>query len=285
MKKLKKVNIAGREVFPIGLGTSNIGDNADKFEQEVEAIRAGLDNGVQVIDTAEMYSDGNAERLIAHAIKPFNRENLLLISKVLPSNASDKRLPISLEQSLKRLNTDYIDLYLLHWKGNIPINETIEALEKARIQGKIRSWGVSNLDVDDLEKIMNLPDGIKCATNQVRYNLGDRGIEFDLVPMMNKLEMPLIAYSPVARGDSFGANLTKQKVLKELAERHQSNIFQILLAWCIRNGQTIAIPQSGNTNHVIDNVKAAEIQLIQQDLQQLDSIYPKPIKKQPLVLW
>ncbi|MCS0788507.1 aldo/keto reductase [Cytobacillus firmus] len=282
---MKKVKIAGREVFPIGLGTSNMGDNADKFKQEVEAIRIGLDNGVQIIDTAEMYGDGNAERLVAHSIKPYNREELFLISKVLPSNASKKRLPTSLEQSLKRLNMDYLDLYLLHWKGNIPIEETIEELEKAKSQGKIRSWGVSNLDVDDLEKIMNLPDGIKCAANQVRYNLGDRGIEFDLVPMMNNLEMPLIAYSPVARGDRFGANLTKQKVLKEIAEKHQSDIFQILLAWCIRNGQTIAIPQSSNTTHVIENVKAAEIQLTQQDLDQLDSISPKPSMKQPLALW
>jgi diketogulonate reductase-like aldo/keto reductase len=262
-----------------------MGDRADKFEKDVEAIRVGLDYGVQVIDTAEMYGDGNAETLVAHTIKPYNREELFLISKVLPANASKKQLPISLENSLKRLNTDYLDLYLLHWKGNIPIEETIEALEKAKSQGEIRSWGVSNIDVDDLEKIMTLPDGMKCATNQVRYNLGDRGIEFNLVPMMNKLEMPLIAYSPVARGDSFGTNLTKQKVLKEIAERHQSDIFQVLLAWCIRNGQTIAIPQSSNTTHVIENVKAAEIQLTQQDLDQIDSIYPKPITKQPLALW
>jgi diketogulonate reductase-like aldo/keto reductase len=158
-------------------------------------------------------------------------------------------------------------------------------LEKAKNQGKIRSWGVSNLDVDDLEKIMTLPDGIKCAANQVRYNLGDRGIEFDLIPMMNEHEIPLISYSPVARGDRFGTNLTKQKVLKEIAESHESDIFQILLAWCIRYGQTIAIPQSSNTTHVIDNVKAAEIQLTQQDLDQIDVIYPKPITKQPLALW
>ena len=282
---MKKVKIAGKGIFPIGLGTSNMGNNVDKFEQEVEAIRVGLDHGVQVIDTAEMYGNGNTERLVAHAIKPYNRENLFLISKVLPSNASKTRLPISLEQSLKRLDTDYLDLYLLHWNGNIPINETIEALEKARIQGKIRSWGVSNLDVDNLEKIMNLPDGIKCATNQVRYNLGDRGIEFDLVPMMNNLDMPLIAYAPVARGDRLGANLTKQKILKEIAIKHQSDIFQILIAWCIRNGETIAIPQSSNSTHVFENVKAAEIQLTQQDLDQLDLINPKPSKKQPLALW
>jgi diketogulonate reductase-like aldo/keto reductase len=283
--KLNKVKMAGREVFPIGLGTWSMGDKADKFDQEVEALRVGLDHGVQVIDTAEMYGDGNAERLVAQAIKPYNREDLFLISKVLPSNASKKQIPISLDNSLKRLQTDYLDLYLLHWKGNIPIEETIEALEKIRGQGKIKSWGVSNLDVDDLEKIMKLPDGIKCATNQVRYNLGDRGIEFDLVPMMNQLKMPLIAYAPVARGDSFGTNLTKQKALKEIAEKHHSDIFQILLAWCIRNGQTIAIPQSTNTTHVVNNVKAAEIQLTQQDLEQLDSIYPKPSVKQPLALW
>ncbi|WP_046173567.1 aldo/keto reductase [Domibacillus indicus] len=282
---MNQVKIAGRNVFPIGLGTWNMGDKADKFEQEAEAIRAGLDHGVQVIDTAEMYGDGNAERLVAHAIQPYNREELFLISKVLPSNASKKQLPVSLENSLKRLKTDYLDLYLLHWKGNIPMEETIEALEKGKSQGKIKSWGVSNVDVDDLGKIMKIPDGINCAANQVRYNLGDRGIEFDLVPMMNKREMPLIAYAPVARGDSLGTNLTKQKALKEIAEKHHSNCFQILLAWCIRNGQTIAIPQSSNTAHVIDNVKAAEIQLTQQDLKQLNSIYPKPGRKQPLALW
>jgi len=282
---MNKVKISGRNVFPIGLGTYNMGDKRNKFEQEVEAIRVGLEHGVQVIDTAEMYGDGNAEKLVAHAIKPYNREELFLISKVLPSNASKKQLPISLENSLKRLRTDYLDLYLLHWKGNIPIEETIEALENLKSQGKIKSWGVSNLDVNDLEKIMTLPDGIKCATNQVRYNLGDRGIEFDLVPMMNNLEMPLIAYAPVARGDSFGTNLTKQKVLKEIAAKHHSDSFQILLAWCIRNGQTIAIPQSSSSVHVIDNVKAAEIQLTQQDLEQIDAIYPKPSMKQPLALW
>jgi len=224
---LNKVKIAGRKVFPIGLGTWNMGDKADKFEQEVGAIRIGLDHGVQVIDTAEMYGDGNAEKLVAHAIKPYSREELFLISKVLPSNASKKQLPISLDKSLKRLNTDYLDHYLLHWKGNIPIEETIEALERVKSMGKIKSWGVSNLDVDDLEKIMKLPDGIQCASNQVRYNLGDRGIEFDLVPMMNKFEMPLIAYAPVARGDS---NLTKQRVLVDIAKKHRSDTYQILLA-------------------------------------------------------
>ncbi|WP_152658459.1 aldo/keto reductase [Oceanobacillus sp. CFH 90083] len=284
---MKKVKIAGREVFPIGLGTLKMGDKSNKFDQEIKAIQMGLDNGVQVIDTAEMYGDGNSEHLIAQAIKPYlyNREDLFLISKVLPSNASKKQLPISLDHSLIRLNVDYLDLYLLHWQGSIPLQETVEALEKAKNQGKIKAWGVSNLDTDDIEKILTFPEGANCAANQVRYNLADRGIEYDLIPVMSKQEIPVIAYAPVDRCDSSGTGLTKQNVLKEIAETHQADIFQILLAWCIRNGETIAIPQSSNPAHVFNNVKAAEIQLTQQDLEQIDTIFPKPVTKQPLALW
>jgi len=264
-----------------------MGDKAELWAQELEAIRTGLENGVQVIDTAEMYGNGNSEKLIAEAIDPYrsSREELLLISKVLPANASKKQLPISLDASLKNLKVDYLDLYLLHWKGNIPIEETVEALEQARNRGKIKAWGVSNLDVTDIEKIIKLPNGMNCATNQVRYNLGDRGIEFDLVPLLNHYKMPVIAYSPVARGDRFGSYLTKQKALQEIAEKHQADIFQLLLAWCIRNGQTIAIPQSSKAAHVLNNVKSVDIQLTAQDLAKIDTIFPQPTTKQPLALW
>lgn len=279
---MKKVKIAGREVFPIGLGTLKMGDNAVTFEKETKAIRAGLDNGVQLIDTAEMYGSGNAETLVGHAIEPYERENLFLVSKVLPNNASKKQLPISLDNSLKRLKTDYLDLYLLHWKGGIPIEETIEAMEQAKIQGKIKSWGVSNFDVNDMTKLLKLPSGQHCATNQVRYNLGDRGIDFDLAPLMKENSMPLMAYAPIARGDS---DLTKQNVLKEISKKHNADIFQILLAWSIRNGQTIAIPQSSNPEHVINNVKAAHIKLTEEDLAKIDAIYPEPIASEPLALW
>ncbi|MBW8351162.1 aldo/keto reductase [Bacillus sp. IITD106] len=285
MKKLKKVKIAGREIFPIGLGTSNVGDKADKFDQEVEAIRAGLDHGVQVIDTAEMYGDGNAERFVGYAIEPFERENLFLVSKVLPNNASKRQIPISIDNSLKRLKTDYVDLYLLHWKGGIPMEETIEAMEKAKLQGKIKSWGVSNFDVNDMTKLLKLPNGHHCATNQVRYNLGDRGIDFDLVPMMKENSIPLMAYAPIARGDRLGANLTKQRVLQDISKKYHADVFQILLAWCIRNGQTIAIPKSSNTEHVVNNVKAADIQLTEEDLAKIDSVYPEPRVSKPLALW
>lgn len=283
--EVKKVKIAEREVFPIGLGTWNMGDNKEKYTQELNALRSGLDAGIQVIDTAEMYGDGNSESLIGDAIKPFEREKLYLVSKVLPNNASKKQLPISLDNSLKRLKTDYLDLYLLHWQGSIPIGETIETMEKAKMQGKIKSWGVSNFDVTNMTKLLKQPNSHHCVTNQVRYNLGDRGIDFDLVPMMKENNMPLMAYAPVARGDRLGSNLTKQKVLLDISQKYNANVFQILLAWCIRNGQTIAIPQSSNTKHVISNVKSANIQLTEEDLAKIDSVYPEPRVSEPLALW
>nr|WP_244853057.1 aldo/keto reductase [Bacillus sp. J14TS2] len=174
---------------------------------------------------------------------------------------------------------------MLHWKGGIPIEETIEAMEKARIQGKIKAWGVSNFDVNDMLKLLKLPKGHCCAANQVRYNLGDRGIDFDLVPTMKEKNIPLMAYAPVARGDRLGTALTKQKVLLDISKKHHADVFQILLAWCIRNEHTIAIPKSSNSEHVINNVKAADIQLTKEDLVKIDSVYPEPIVSEPLALW
>lgn len=281
-EKMKNVKIAGKEIFPIGLGTLNMGNKVDTFDQEVEALRTALRHGVQMIDTAEMYGNGNSENLVGDAIEPFERENLFLVSKVHPRNASKKQLPVSLDNSLKRLKTDYLDLYLLHWKSSVPLEETIEALEEVKEQGKIKSWGVSNFDVDDMTKLLKLPNGHHCATNQVRYNLGDRGIDYDLVPMMKENNIPLTAYAPVGRGD---VGLTQQKVLQDLSKKHNANVFQILLAWCIRNGETIAIPQSSNASQVIDDVKAADIHLTKEDLNQIDSVYPEPTESEPLALW
>ncbi|WP_440896704.1 aldo/keto reductase [Amphibacillus sp. Q70] len=282
---MKTVKMAGREVPPIGLGTWNMGDEPRKFDQEVEAIRAGLEHGAQVIDTAEMYGNGNSESLVGHAIKPYKRDDLFLVSKVLPNHASKKQLPISLDQSLKRLQTDYLDLYLLHWKSSISIEETIEALQQAKIQGKIKAWGVSNFDVNDMTALLKLPNGHHCATNQVCYNLADRGIDFDLVPLMEENNIPLMAYTPVARGDRLGNDLTKQKVLIDMANKYNADVFQVLLAWCIRNEQTIAIPQSSNVDHVINNVKSTRIELAEEDLAKIDTIYPKPKTSQPLTVW
>ncbi|WDF05538.1 aldo/keto reductase [Shouchella hunanensis] len=282
---MKSVRIAGRKVFPIGLGTANMGSDKSIYNQELEAIRGGLEAGIQVIDTAESYGNGDAENLVGHAIAPFDRKNLFLVSKVLPSNASKTQIPVSIDRSLKRLNTEYLDMYLLHWKGNIPIEETVLAMEKVKDSGKIKAWGVSNFDAEDIYALRRMDGGINCSTNQVRYNLGDRGIEFDLLPTLNQFDMALMAYSPIARGDQFGANLTKQKKVIELAEKYNVDVFQILLAWSIRDGQTLAIPKSSKIEHVLKNVDAATISLNSDDLRKLDEVSPKPTSKMPLALW
>lgn len=273
-----------REVLPIGLGTWHMGDDSSKREQEITALRGGIEAGAQVIDTAEMYGEGNSERLVGEAIQPFSREELFLVSKVYPWNASLTQLPISLDKSLQRLGTDYLDMYLLHWTGNIPLAETVEAMEKAKAAGKIRSWGVSNLDVADMEELLAVPNGENCQSNQVLYNLGERGIEFDLLPYMQARKIPMMAYSPIAQGDSLGDGLTKQKILLEIANQHQADIFQILLAWCIRDGATLAIPQSSNLKHTLSNIQAANIRLTKEELAMIDQLYPAPTSKQPLAM-
>lgn len=278
------VTINQKAIFPIGLGTWHMGDDPQKRTQEIQALRAGLDHGATVIDTAEMYGEGNAERLVGEAIQPYHREDLYLISKVYPWHASREQLPICLDHSLQRLGTDYLDMYLLHWRGNIPLVETVEALEKAKQAGKIRAWGVSNFDVADMEELMRVTNGQNCQTNQVLYNLSERGIEFDLLPYMQQHQLPLIAYSPIAQGDSLGGHLTEQRVLQEIAHQHQVDIFQVLLAWCIRDGQTLAIPQSSNVAHTISNIQAGHLQLTEEELALIDALYPAPTNKQPLAI-
>ncbi|KAF1296772.1 aldo/keto reductase [Enterococcus sp. JM4C] len=282
---MKKVRIADQAVCPIGFGTWTFGDKTQIRETEIQALRTGIEHGVEVIDTAEMYGNGASERAVAEAIAPYNREDLFIISKVLPENASKKKLVTSLDGSLRRLKTDYLDHYLLHWQGSVPLEETVEALEQERLKGKIKSWGVSNLDTAELNVVLQAKGGEQCTSNQVRYNLGDRGIEYDLRPFMRERKIPLIAYAPVAKGDKLGANFTENKLLNEIAANHQCDVFQLLLAWCIRDGETIAIPQSGNPQHVLANVKAAEIILTRDELEAIDQVYPKPTRKQSLALW
>jgi len=279
--KMQQIPIAGRKVNPIGLGTLNMGEDLKNFDQEVSAIRTGIDNGMQAIDTAEMYGSGKAETFVGEAIAPYNREELFLISKVLPSNASKRQLPKSLDNSLKRMNTDYLDLYLLHWPGPVPLQETVEALEKEKNKGKIKAWGVSNLDINDMNKLLQLPQGENCATNQVRYNIIDRGIEYDLMPKMDEYHMPVMSYAPVVRRKFSD----KQNVLEQIAEKHQATIHQVLLAWNIRNKNTIAIPQSSKAEHVYDNSQAVNIELTKEDLEKIDEVYPKPTSSEPLALW
>ncbi|GCF93528.1 oxidoreductase [Enterococcus florum] len=271
-----------KEIPAIGLGTWHMGDDPAKREQEIQALRAGIEAGAKVIDTAEMYGDGRSERLVGEAIAAFAREDLYLVSKFYPWHAGKEDLEATLDKSLARLRTDYLDLYLLHWSGNVPLEETVTELERLKKTGKIVHWGVSNFDVDEMQALFEVPQGTQCLTNQVLYNLGSRGIEYDLLPWMREKDLPLMAYSPIAQGDTLGGDLRNNSVLKSIADLHHRTVFQILLAWAVRDGSTLAIPQSGDAEHVRDNLQALNIRLSEEECALIDQEFPPPSHKQPL---
>ncbi|MDB1687831.1 aldo/keto reductase [Enterococcus casseliflavus] len=273
-----------QSVLAVGIGTWHMGDDPAKEKAEIDALQAGIKAGAAVIDTAEMYGEGNAETLVGKAIQPFTRGDLYLISKVYPWNASADELPKALDRSLARLGTDYLDLYLLHWRGDVPLAETVDALEAAKASGKIRAWGVSNFDVADMEELLRLENGDQCAANQVLYNLGARGIEYDLLPWQAEAEIPVIAYSPIAQGDRLGHHFKNDEVLKELAEAKGCTIFQLLLAWTLRQPHVLAIPQTSDSLHMLQNIEACKIVFSQSELAAIDARFPAPTKKQPLAM-
>lgn len=279
------VNIKDMSIEPVGLGTWKMGDDSNIHQEEIDAIQFAINQGANVIDTAEMYGDGASEELIGEAIQSYDREKLYIISKVHLENASRDKVLTSIDNSLKRLRTDYIDLYLLHWKSQYPLEETISAFEEAKNLGKIKEWGVSNFDTSDMKHLLSLPNGHECVANQVRYNIGDRGIEYDLKPFMRENNIALISYAPIARGDKLGKNLTKSPVLLELSRKYEVDVFQILLAWNIRDGHTLAIPKSSNKLHIENNMGASNIHLTEEDIQKIDSEFPPPTTKEPLALY
>ncbi|AMG49556.1 hypothetical protein IGJ01_000403 [Enterococcus sp. AZ089] len=273
-----------QSVLAVGMGTWHMGDDPAKEKAEIDALQAGIKAGAAVIDTAEMYGEGNAETLVGKAIQPFTRGDLYLISKVYPWNASADELPKALDRSLARLGTDYLDLYLLHWRGDVPLAETVDALEAAKASGKIRAWGVSNFDVADMEELLRLENGDQCAANQVLYNLGARGIEYDLLPWQAEAEIPVIAYSPIAQGDRLGHHFKNDEVVKELAEAKGCTIFQLLLAWTLRQPHVLAIPQTSDSLHMLQNIEATKIVFSKSELATIDARFPEPTKKQPLAM-
>jgi diketogulonate reductase-like aldo/keto reductase len=251
-----------------------MGEDRRAFDAEVAALKLGLDLGVTLIDTAEMY--GNAEAVVGEAIAG-RRDAIFLVSKVLPSNASRSGVIAACERSLKRMHTDRIDLYLLHWRGGVPLGETVEAFETLKTTGKIRHWGVSNFDTDDMEELAELSAGGNCQTNQVLYNLARRGPEYDLLPWCRKLGMPIMAYSPVEQG-----RLARSQKLDAIAARHEATPAQIALAWTMAQPGVIAIPKSSRPEHVRQNIAALDLLLTPQDLTELDHAFPPPRRKQPL---
>jgi len=269
----------GMKMPKMGMGTWYLGENKQTEETEIRALRAGIDAGIQLIDTAEMYGNGRSEKLIAKAIEGYDREKLFLVSKVLPNNAGRMHIFKSIQQTLSNLKTDYLDMYLLHWRGSIPLEETISYMEQLVKEGKIRSWGVSNFDTDDMEELFQIPAGRHCAVNQVLYHLGSRGVEYDLLPWLKEHNVPLMAYCPLAQAGDLRKGLLENKVVKQVAKNHEVTEIQILLAFVLHQGNVIAIPRSGKAEHVLQNQKACEIILTDEEYAALDAAYPAPTHK------
>ena len=260
----------GEDVPALGLGTWMIGDDPRKRADEIAALRRGLDLGLSLIDTAEMYGEGASERLVGEAIAG-RRDEVFLVSKVYPHNASRDGVVAACERSLKRLGTDRLDLYLLHWRGQYPLAETVAAFEKLRAAGKIRHWGVSNLDTADMNELAGVPDGHHVAANQVLYNLTRRGIEWDLLPWMQQRGVPVMAYSPVEQ-----AKLLKDGRLAALAAEQGVSIAQLALAFVLDRDGVIAIPKAGRVSHIEDNAGALDVVVTDELRAALDKLFPPP---------
>lgn len=266
----------GTKVPALGQGTWYMGESSSSANQEIAALKCGIEQGLTLIDTAEMYADGGSETVVGKAIKGV-RDDLFIVSKVLPYHASFDGTIHACNQSLRRLQTDYLDLYLLHWPGSTPIEETIDAMQSLIEQGKIKRWGVSNFDVDDLLDIESYVQNKQLITNQILYNLTRRGVEFDLLPWSRKYQLPTMAYSPIEQG-----RLLKHPKLQSFAQERNATAAQIALAWVLRNPDIIAIPKTSSTTHLLDNIKALDIQLSADDLRYLDSLFEPPTRKRSL---
>ncbi|WP_316861280.1 aldo/keto reductase [uncultured Cohaesibacter sp.] len=274
---MKSITIAKQEQLPaLGQGTWYMGDSAASKKDEIASLRRGVELGLKVIDTAEMYGSGKSERLVGEAIEPI-RDEIFLVSKVLPYNASRSGTIEACEQSLKRLGTDHLDLYLLHWPGPNPLSETIGAFEELQKAGKIRYWGVSNFDPNDMAELLSTQGGERVATNQVLYNLTRRGIEWDFLPQSNADDMPIMAYSPIEQ-----ARLLKSKGLQKLASDLGITAAQLALAWLLTRKGVLAIPKAGTPAHVEQNAAALEIDLSEETLTELDHLFPGPSGPIPL---
>jgi diketogulonate reductase-like aldo/keto reductase len=268
---MKTVRLPSGETVPaLGLGTWMMGDDPSRRAEEIAALRCGLDLGMTLVDTAEMYGEGASERLVGEAIAG-RRDDVFLVSKVYPHNASKAGTVAACERSLKRLGTDRLDLYLLHWRGKYPLAETVEAFERLKAAGKIRHWGVSNLDGDDMDELLAVPGGEAVAANQVLYNLSRRGIEWDLLPALQRRGVPVMAYSPVEQ-----AKLLRERRLAALAAEHGASVAQLALAFVLDRDGVIAIPKAGRVAHVEDNAGALDVVVTDELRASLDALFPPP---------
>jgi diketogulonate reductase-like aldo/keto reductase len=274
---MRFVTLASGEKIPaLGLGTWHMGERRSDRVTEAKALQAGLDFGLNLIDTAEMYGEGGAEEVVAEAMVG-RRDTIFLVSKVYPHNASRSGAIAACERSLKRLKTDRLDLYLLHWRGSHPLAETVAAFEKLKSDGKLRHWGVSNLDTDDMAELRGITNGGNCISNQVLYHLGSRGIEWDLLADCAKHKVMVMAYSPLGQGA-----ILRNSALASVARKHNVTPAVIALAWTMRHQHVVAIPKASNVEHVKANAAAADLKLDADALKALDAAFPPPKRATPL---
>jgi diketogulonate reductase-like aldo/keto reductase len=267
---------SGEEVPVLGQGTWYMGEDRRNRASEIATLQLGLELGLTLVDTAEMYGHGDTEELVGEALAA-RRDKAFIVSKVLPSNASRAGTIAACERSLKRLRTDRIDLYLLHWRGSIPLVDTIAGFDALTDAGKIRHWGVSNFDTDDMEELLSLPRGNAVVSNQVLYNLSRRGIEWELLPRCQRAGVPVMAYSPIEQG-----RVLRNAEVQRIAHEHGVSAARIALAWVLREPHVIAIPKAGTVEHARDNAGALEVRLTKEDLADLDRAFPPPKRKQSL---
>jgi len=278
----------GESVPALGLGTWQMGNVESKAGAEIAAIRHAIDTGWRLFDTAEMYGEGGAETVLGRAIadalraNAVRREDLVVVSKVYPHHATRKEMPLACARSRERLGLDRIDLYLLHWQSDTPIDETVDAFEALKSDGAITHWGVSNFDLDDLRELEGIATPkhrVACATNQVYYALDERGIEFSLVPYQRSLRMPTMAYCPLG-----GGKLVRDETLAAIGAARGASAAQVALAWLLTRPDVIAIPKAADPRHLDDNRAALDIELTAEELDAIDEAFPPPTRKRALAM-
>ncbi len=274
---VRRVNLPSGEAVPVlGQGTWHMAENPSLRTQEIAALRLGLDLGMTLIDTAEMYADGRTEELVGEAISG-RRDEVFLVSKVLPQHATRRGTIVACERSLQRLGTNRLDLYLLHWRGGVPLEETLDGFRVLKHNGLIRYWGVSNFDLQSMQELVSLPGGAEVTTDQVVYNLMRRGIEYDLLPWCRGRGLPVMAYSPIDEG-----RLSSHTVLEAVGAGHAATPAQVALAWVLRQPGVVAIPKAGHPDHVLENRAALDLPLTDEDMAWLEMAFPAPTGPQPL---
>ena len=270
---------AGVPAGRIGQGTWCLGEDPATQKQELAALRTGIEAGMTLLDTAEMYGDGASEALVGQAVRPYARETLYLVSKVYPFNAGRANIFASCEASLRRLGTDYLDLYLLHWRGRVPLAETAECMEELKAKGRIRAWGVSNLDTDDMRELLAVPGGANCAADQLLYHLGSRGIEYDLMPLLAEHGIAVMAYCPLAQAGRLRRGLSNNAAVQSVAAAHAASAQQVLLAFLLTRPDVVPIPRTAHAAHAAANAVAADLTLTPAELAALEAAFPAPDHK------